>query len=90
MSEHEHEYALDVQGGFYYCESCDDDWSIQDLLKEHIKNQARIKALEGVVEAIKRDIGEHHDFIESDGTLNKCQCEVCKALTKLEEVRNDM
>lgn len=46
----------------------------------------RIKALERVMEAVKRDIGEHHDFIESDGTLDKCGCEICKALSQLEEV----
>lgn len=55
MSEHEHEYKLDVQGGYYYCESCDDEWSIQELLKERIENQARIKALEGAIAKAEED-----------------------------------
>jgi hypothetical protein len=63
MSEHEHEYQLDVQGGYCYCESCDDEWSIQELLKERIENQARIKALEGVVEAVRQ-------FLELDMELD--------------------
>ena len=46
MSECKHEYLLDVQGGFYYCPNCPDEWTIQDLLKERIENRARIKALE--------------------------------------------
>ena len=50
MSECKHEYLLDVQGGFYYCPNCPDEWTIQDLLRADIENHARIKALEGVID----------------------------------------
>ncbi len=71
MSEHEHDYQLDVPGNYYYCESCPDEWSIQDLLKERIENQTRIKALEGVVEAAKLEIGEFYYALVGGNTANE-------------------
>ena len=58
MSECKHEYLLDVQGGFYYCPNCPDEWTIQDLLRTDIENQARIKALEGVVKEAHQLVDE--------------------------------
>ena len=100
MSEHEHEYELDVQGGFYYCECGESDIDIVALMKEYIlvnsraemsrretvKLKKRIKALEEVVEAVKWLVEKYHGGFDADGNYVECVCKVCEELAKLEEV----
>lgn len=71
-----HEYKLDVQSNFYYCENCPDEWTIQDLLRADIENQARIKALEGVVELqnSRKLAVDAIDFHKTEG------CERCTSM----------
>lgn len=57
MSEHECEYQLEGDRRYYYCECGETGPGIEDLWKERIENQSRIKALEG-------------DIIEIDKTVN--------------------
>lgn len=52
MSEHECEYQLEGGRRYYYCECGETGPGIVELWAERIENQARIKALEGMVEAI--------------------------------------
>ena len=73
MRDCRHEYLLEVQGGFYYCPNCPDEWTIQDLLRMDIENQARIKALEGVVE-----LAEQHMFFFTKITMHRSESKKCK------------
>ena len=78
MSEHEHEYKLDVKGGYYFCYCGESDLTIQDLLKKHIENQARIKTLEGLVERAE-------EWIENSLAVLEAWRDINIALSQLEE-----
>lgn len=87
MREHEHDYELDVEGGFYYCECGESDLTIVSLMAERIacienqaKTQARITALEGVVEcAIHKHLFNNMPYPQSG--INRLE----KAITELPE-----
>ena len=97
MSEHEHEYQLDVQGGFYYCGNCSDEWTIQDLLKECIISRKRIKALEGVVHWLVEMFTDSDDMLlselcicENDPSLDiYMQCPICSENSPLYKALED-
>jgi hypothetical protein len=90
MSEHEHEYQLDVKGNFYYCFCDAPDLTITDLMAYYLEANSRILALEGVVEAAKRlerlyQLDTEY-FEDRPGTLGYVTDCIIEALKKLEEV----
>lgn len=71
MSEHGHEWQLDVKGNFYYCTCGKADLSITGLMVQWNIAKKRIKALEGVVELAKLEIGEFYYALVGGNTANE-------------------
>ena len=89
MSEHEHDWLLEGGRRYFYCECGETGSGIEDLWNERIKNQAHIKALEGVVEQVwklERLARADPDFFT--GTLGWVTDCIVGAPYKLEEDDN--